>query len=244
MVVPVAAPSIISPMIEVPPTVSLPRVTRTAASKRSTVWHEFRRGAGVQAFFVDDLQDPDDGVCRVAALRQVAVEIFGAAHFPASTRLAMVTYFRPAAWAAATASSSGHSSRTLASFTSIGRLMPASTSTLGRPMHGDRQVRGRAAEHVGEDRDAVAGVDALDRLDDVLAALLDVVVGADGDGLDLALRADDVLQRSAKLDGEPPVGDEDKTDHRRELPAGAVAPHERAAIIMIQSPSSRARGRL
>ena len=37
MVVPVAAPSIMSPMIEVPPTDSLPRVTRTAASKRSTV---------------------------------------------------------------------------------------------------------------------------------------------------------------------------------------------------------------
>ena len=37
IVVPVAAPSIINPMIEVPPTVSLPRVTRMAASKRSTV---------------------------------------------------------------------------------------------------------------------------------------------------------------------------------------------------------------
>ena len=87
---------------------------------------------------------------------------------------------------------------------------------------------------------AVSGVDALHRLDDVLAALLDVVVGADGDGLDLALRADDVLQRSAELDGESTVGDEDKTNHRQGIPAGAVAPHERAAIIIIQSPSSRA----
>ena len=36
-------------------------------------------------------------------------------------------------------------------------------------------------------------------------------------------------------------GDKDKADHLEETPAGAAAPHERAAIIMIQSPSSRAR---
>ena len=85
--------------------------------------------------------------------------------------------------------------------------------------HRNREVGGRAAEHVGEDGDALAGIDALHRLDDVLAALLDVVVGADGHGLDLLLRADDVFERRAKLDGEPTVGDEYKTDH--ETPAGA-----------------------
>src|SRR6516164_9680676 len=58
----------------------------------------------------------------------------GGFHLPDKTRLAMVTYFRPASCAAATASGSGHSSRTLASFTSIGRLIPARTSTLGRLM--------------------------------------------------------------------------------------------------------------
>ena len=77
--------------------------------------------------------------------------------------------------------------------------MPASTSTLGRLMHGDREVGRRAAEHVGQDRDAVAGVDALDRLDDVLAALLDIVVGTDGHGFDLLLRTDHMLQRGAEL---------------------------------------------
>src|SRR5262249_18493284 len=56
------------------------------------------------------------------------------AHLPASTRLAMVTYLRPASWAIAIASGSERSSRTLASFTSMGRLMPASTSTFGRLM--------------------------------------------------------------------------------------------------------------
>src|SRR4051794_19196375 len=41
-------------------------------------------------------------------------------------------YFLPASCAAATDLSSGHSARTFASFTSIGRLMPATTSTFGR----------------------------------------------------------------------------------------------------------------
>src|SRR5258708_19264720 len=88
----------------------------------------------MQALLVDDRQHPDGGVGRVPAFWQIAGEVFRPAHFPASTRLAMVTYLRPAAWAAATASSSGHSLRTFASFTSIGMLIPASTSTLGRPM--------------------------------------------------------------------------------------------------------------
>src|SRR6476469_11282415 len=88
----------------------------------------------MQALLVDDRQHPDGGVGRIPAFRQIAVEVFSPAHFPASTRLAMVTYLRPAAWAAAPASSSGHSSRILASLTSIGMLMPAITSTFGRPM--------------------------------------------------------------------------------------------------------------
>ena len=44
-----------------------------------------------------------------------------------------------------------------------------------------------------------------DRLDDVLAALLDVVVRADGHGFDLPLRPDDMLQGRAKFDGKPPA---------------------------------------
>jgi len=54
MDVPGPAESIIRPMMEVPPTVSPPRVTQTSASKRSTVWNEFCRSAGVKAAFVDD----------------------------------------------------------------------------------------------------------------------------------------------------------------------------------------------
>src|SRR5215469_7466453 len=92
--------------------------------------HEFGGGASVEALFVADFQDSHDRwsgrIGRVGGTR--------VAHLPVRTRLAMVTYLRPASWAACTASWSGHSSRTLASFTSMGRLMPAITSTCGRLM--------------------------------------------------------------------------------------------------------------
>src|SRR5215470_9574834 len=83
-------------------------------------------GAGVQALLVADFQYALDGGRWRGGLGR------GLVHLPFNTRLAMVTYLRPASCAASTASCSGHSSRTLASLTSIGRLMPASTSTCGR----------------------------------------------------------------------------------------------------------------
>src|SRR5215469_5922166 len=87
--------------------------------------HEFRGGAGVQALLVADFEDPNDPPGGWGAIGDVG----SVTHLPFSTRLAMVTYLRPASWAAWTASWSGHSSRTLASLTNIGKLMPASTST-------------------------------------------------------------------------------------------------------------------
>src|SRR5690242_18638840 len=95
---------------------------------------ELRRCSCVKTLLVDDLQHANNGIRSIAAFRQIAVEILGSAHFPASTRLAMVTYFRPAACAAATASSSVHSALIVASFAIIGTLVPASTSALRRPM--------------------------------------------------------------------------------------------------------------
>src|SRR5262245_1964716 len=90
--------------------------------------HELGRGAGVQAAPVADRKHADD-VGRARLFVRGAGRL---GHVPVSTRLAMVTYLRPASCAASTASCSGHSSRTLASLTSMGRLMPASTSTCGR----------------------------------------------------------------------------------------------------------------
>src|SRR5947208_742977 len=104
--------------------------------------NEFCGCARVQAAFVDDgkfarhrtLRDarPGIGVGRRSVV----------AHLPASTRLAMVTYLRPASCAIAMASGSDRSSRTLASLTSMGRLIPASTSTFGRLMQEIARLEG------------------------------------------------------------------------------------------------------
>src|SRR6266566_3668105 len=92
--------------------------------------HELGRCAGVEPAGIDDVEHADDGILPLlpgtASLRSGR-----GAHLPASTRLATVMYLRPASWAWATASASGLSHRTLASLTSIGRLIPANTSTRG-----------------------------------------------------------------------------------------------------------------
>src|SRR5206468_9253595 len=103
--------------------------------------HELGRGPRVQAALVDDLKFPRNGARRDARPEFLFGRVV-VAHLPASTRLAMVTYLRPASWAMAMASGSERSSRTLASLTSMGRLMPASTSTLGRLMQEIARLEG------------------------------------------------------------------------------------------------------
>src|SRR6185312_3072240 len=103
---------------------------------------EFRRRARVQPALVDDqklLGNSSLGHPRPGNVLQRRVVV---AHLPARTRLAMVTYLRPASCAIAIASGSGRSSRTFASLTSMGRLMPASTSTWGRLMHEMARLEG------------------------------------------------------------------------------------------------------
>src|ERR1700730_19049 len=95
--------------------------------------HEFRRSARVQAFLVANLKYARHD-SSVRAARTAVRSGRGLAHFSVSTRLAIVMYLRPESCAAATASGSGHSSLTFASLTSMGRLMPARTSTFGRPI--------------------------------------------------------------------------------------------------------------
>src|SRR5262249_60439734 len=76
---------------------------------------------------IHDSEHANDGI----RLRRAVLRSGRGGHLPASTRLATVMYLRPASWAWATASPSEEALRTLASLTSIGRLIPASTSTLG-----------------------------------------------------------------------------------------------------------------
>ena len=73
--------------------------------------------------------------------------------------------------------------------------MPASTSTLGWLITEIARFEGVPPNMSVRMATPFAAVDPLDRIEDVLAALLDVVVGADGDRLDLALGADHMLQR-------------------------------------------------
>src|SRR6478735_1785189 len=102
---------------------------------------KFGRGPRMQAALVDDLKFPRDGA-RGHGRPEFLFGRVVVAHLPASTRLAMVTYLRPASWAMAIASGSERSSRTFASLTSMGRLMPASTSTLGRLMQEMARLEG------------------------------------------------------------------------------------------------------
>ena len=104
--------------------------------------------------------------------------------------------------------------RTLASFTSIGRLTPAITSTQrAAPSCEMAQVAGRAAEHVGQQHDPVAAVDLQHALLHLASSPLDVVVGADAHGRDLTLRADDVFHGQPQLICEATMGDQHKSDH-------------------------------
>ena len=160
-------------------------------------------------------------------------------HLPVSTRLAMVTYFL----SGFLRGGDRFGERTLvAHFGELDQHRQIDAGQhfdLGPAHHRDGKIGGRAAEHVGQDGDAVAAVDAPHRFDDVLAALFDVVVGADGDGLDLALRSNHVLQGGAELNSQPPVGHKHKTNHG--TPRGRVpgAPHERVHIMTIRSPGAR-----
>src|SRR6266851_4008439 len=97
--------------------------------------HEFSGRPSVQTPLIDDSQHlnehPRGNPCAVGVASVFAGKP-PVRHLPANTRLAMVMYLHPDSCAAATASASGHSSRTFTSLISIGRLIPASTSTLGR----------------------------------------------------------------------------------------------------------------
>src|SRR5215813_14801618 len=96
----------------------------------------------MQAALVDDEKLFGGRARRHARPRNIFRRHVVVSHLPASTRLAIVTYLRPASWAIAIASGSERSSRTLASLTSIGRLMPASTSTFGRLMQEIARLEG------------------------------------------------------------------------------------------------------
>src|SRR5690606_36551607 len=79
--------------------------------------HELGRGAGMKATLIDDGDFANNGVGGVRA------------HFPVKSWLATLMYLRPATWASSSAVAMSPVLRTLESLMSIGRFMPAMTST-------------------------------------------------------------------------------------------------------------------
>ena len=75
------------------------------------------------------------------------------------------------------------------------------------------EVRRRAAEHVGQQQHAFLAAHPLDRLRDVLARVVDVVVPADRDRGELRQVADDHLGGVDQLGRELPVRDDDDANH-------------------------------
>src|SRR5262249_60114666 len=103
-----------------------------------------------------------------------------------------------------------------------------------------RGVGGFAAEGGVGAAPSCASFSRLARLDVVLGARLDIVVGPDGARLDLLLRATHVLQGRAELDGETSMRHKNKANHGAPRRCFLVAPHERVPIITIRSPHARA----
>ena len=94
-------------------------------------------------------------------------------------------YLRPASWAWVTAT--GSFGLAHAGELDQHRQVDAGDDLdLGAVQHRDREIGGRAAEHVGQQDHAVALLDLGDAVQDVVPALLHVVVGADADGGDAA----------------------------------------------------------
>src|SRR5438552_6555741 len=173
------AASIISPMIERPETLMSPLRTVTSASNRSASLTNF---AAARA-------------CRPRWLRIVTLRRAAPASPPAGS----------ARWSIASAAAVRQELRgdvdvfaagLLGLGDGIGEPLLATDAgeldqhrqvdagddlDLGAIEHRDREVGRRAAEHVGEQHDAVAILDAGDALQDLAAALLHVVVGTDAD---------------------------------------------------------------
>ena len=127
-------------------------------------------------------------------------------------RLATFMYFRPASCAAWTAVSRLASRRMLASLTSMGRLTPARTSI--RPRSMTEMARLEVPPNMSVNTTTPSPLSTMDRLDDLLAALGNVIVGADGNCLNLVLGADHVLQGGSQLVGQTPMRHEHDTNHQ------------------------------
>ena len=122
-------------------------------------------------------------------------------------------YLRPASWAC------GHGHRQLGGAAHAGELDQhrqvdaGDHLDIGPVEDGDGEVGRRAAEHVGQQHDAIALLHLGHAVQDLAPALLHVVVGADADGGDALLRPHDMLQRGDEFRGQAAVRDQYHADH-------------------------------
>ena len=179
-----------------PSVVRLPRVTRIWLAKPRGHSHEPGRGARVQAERVHDRR------------RHVDVISSGSAAWR-RRRGRRAADRRRRGWppvrdrTGVARAPAGRSRRTpLASLISIARLTPVTTSTRPASRNASAEVRRRAAEHVGEQQHAGAGVDFRDGRRDRRVRHGHVVVPADRHGLESGQIADDHFRGVQQFRGE------------------------------------------
>ena len=167
----------------------------------------------MQAALVDDLKSrthwsyPADS-CRSFAAQQLAgdVDVFAAGGLRLVQRgVAMLSPVR-----------------TLDSLISIGRFMPAITSVRPDSITDMARLDGVPPNMSVRMMTPVPVSARCDRLDDVLAPLLHVVVGADRHGLELVLGSDDMLDGMPELFGQLTVRDKHESDHSMVAPVMAA----------------------
>ena len=221
-------------MMESPPTVSPQRVTLTCASKRSTHCTNLAVARACRplrlTMRISRACAPamTGGGGQSSSSRRSVVSLI----FPVSTLLATVMYLRPASRASITAWSRSALSRKRRQLDQHRQVDAADHLDAAAVHHRDREVRRRAAEHVGEQHDAAAVLNARHRAEDVGAALLHVVFGADRDRFESRLRTDDVFERGAKTSGELAVSDQDHSNHQQFHRLRAPPPRQRTVSTL------------
>ena len=158
--------------------------------------------------------------------------------------------FRPCSRISRATASRSCELRSDASLISIGRLTPVITSSAIGLEKRHAEVRRRAAEHVGQQQHAGVAAHPLDRLRDVLARVVDLVVPADRHGGELRQIADDHLGGVDQLGRELPVRDDDHANHAIQIRLRfversiAVASQSESESIESTLPMSRCRTRI
>ena len=123
-------------------------------------------------------------------------------------------YFRPASWPWTTAVSSGRIGTVAGKLDEHRQVEAGQHFDPARLHQGYRQIGRGTAKHVGDNDDALPGIDPCYRLHDVVAAAFEIVLSPNRNRGDGCLRSHHVFKGGEKLISKTPMRDEDKADHR------------------------------